>query len=62
MRMAAPLGFRESETKAEACRRAGRRRARGHRHRLSRIAASVGARSRLARRRPSAWVTSGWWR
>ena len=28
----------------------------------SRIAASVGARSRLARRRPSSCVTSGWWR
>ena len=27
-----------------------------------RSAASVGAWSRLARRRPSAWTTKGWWR
>ncbi len=60
--MARLLGLDEGETKRQLAVDAGRRRARGPSTPLSRIAASVGAWSRLARRRPSAWATSGWWR
>ena len=59
--MAALLGVDEGETKRKlAVEKVGGEP--GPSTPLSRSAASVGARSRLARRRPSAWATSGWWR
>ena len=55
------LGSRESETKRKLARReVGRQRAAvdaGFPHR-----GESRRGSRLARRRPSSWVTSGWWR